>query len=192
MRPRAEYSAARRSTLKPHSTAPHLEAQHAVVFVDGRHLQRFVGVKIEPFLWRVTRDVRQPETRGDEERPVLVFADETQRMARDQILSVADVLRAILAVVPPAHRTASLHGATSEVIRAATIIDPSFIEAVRVRSVTSLQSLVRQVLEGFGERGAKLRSVGIIAIVPLAADERRVARAAKGFRPETSCPSPCR
>jgi hypothetical protein len=95
-------------------------------------------------------------------------------MPRDQVLGVADVLRAVLAVVPPTDRAPSLHGSPREVVGSATVIDPCLVEAVGVDAQPAFGGLVPPVLVGFGKRRAILRRVGVCAVVPFAEDARAV------------------
>ena len=96
----------------------------------GGHL-RIDGGQI--VLLRLQRRVGDVERHVAEERPVLVLADELDGALRDQIVGVAFVLRAELAVVPPGDRAAALDRAAVEIVRAAAVIDPRLVEAVRVR-----------------------------------------------------------
>ena len=87
----------------------------------------------EVVLLCLQRCMHEVEGHVAEERARLVLANELDGMLRDEVIRVALVLRAEIEIVPPGDGAFSLHGPPREVVRAATVINPGFIEAVRVQ-----------------------------------------------------------
>ena len=139
--------------------------------IDGRQI----------VLLRLQRRVGDVERHVAEERLVLALANELDGTLRDQIVGVAFVLRAELGIVPPRNRTAPFDGAAIEVVRAAAVINPRFVEAVRIRAVATCEGLVGHVFEGLGEGRAEFRRVRIVAVVPFAEDAGAIAVGLEAF-----------
>ncbi len=129
----------------------------------------------EIFLLRLQRRVGDLERDVAEEGGIFACADEIDGVPGEEVVRIALVLRAELHVVPPGHRPCSFDGAAGEVIWAATVVDPGFVEAVCIGTVTEHGFLVRHVLERLGEMGAKLGCVDIAAVVPLSKDTGAIA-----------------
>ena len=116
-----------------------------------------------------------------EERPRFIVANEFPRALHDEVLCIACILRAELAVVPPAHRPLAADGAPREVVRAAAVIDPRLIETVLIYPETALEFLVRHCLECLRISRAILGGVRVIAVVPFAEDAGAIAVRLEAF-----------
>ena len=127
-------------------------------------------------VFRLQRRMDDVKRHVAEERAILVLANELQDVPRDQVLGVADVLRAVLAVVPPTDRAASPLDSPREVIGAAAVIDPGLVEAVGVDAQTAFEILVRPRPSKPPRRPRRYSGVsGSCAVVPFAEDAGAVA-----------------
>jgi len=111
-------------------------------------------------VFRLQRRVDNVKRHVTEERAILVLANEFQDVPRDQVLRIAHVLRAVLAVMPPTGRAASAADSPREVVGPAAVIDPGLVEAVRVDAKSAFEILVRPVFPSLLVGPAKFGRVG--------------------------------
>ena len=133
---------------------------------------RFLGLhrRVDDVKWHITK-----------KRPVFVVSNEIHRALNDEVLRVALVFGPQLAVVPPTHRAFALDRSAGEVVGTAAIVNPCFIETVLVDSESAFELFVRHVFERLRKYRAKLRCVGVIAVMPLAENASAIAVCLEAF-----------